>query len=161
MSQIDREIGLEYLGSVIEERLNNNQQVRMTVVGNSMYPLFRSKLDSVILAPVTDKIKKGDVVLYKRNTGQYVLHRIVKRKRDIYTANGDNQYWLETPLYEKQFLGKMVGFYRKNKQYDISTWWYRFYTMVWVLFRPLRGIMIRFLLNFAKLYQTKVKKREK
>ncbi len=161
MSQINREVGLEYLGSVIEERLNHNQHVRMTVVGNSMYPLFRSKLDSVVLEPVKNKIKKGDVVLYKRESGQYVLHRIVKRKGDVFTANGDNQYWLETPLYAKQFLGKMIGFYRKNKYYEITTWWYRLYAVIWVLFRPLRGIMIRFLLNFAKLYQTKVKKREK
>ena len=161
MSETNREVGLDQLGSVIEDGLKNGQQVRMTVVGSSMYPLFRSKLDSVVLAPIIDGVKKRDVILFKRSNGQYVLHRIIGHKGDIYSANGDNQYWIESPLFENQFLGKMIGFYRKNQSYTTKTLWYQFYSFIWVFFRPLRGLLIKILLYCAKIYRAWEKKSEK
>ncbi|MBE7043195.1 MAG: peptidase S24 [Ruminococcaceae bacterium] len=147
MNHSEREVGLDYLGTVIEERLQNGQQVQMTVVGNSMFPLFRNKLDSVILSPIQKRIKKGDVVLYKRTNGQYVLHRIIRYKKGVYSANGDNQYWIETPLFSEQFLGLMTGFHRKNKLYSTSALWYRIYSFVWVVARPLRGFILKILIK--------------
>ncbi len=161
MSETNREVGLDQLGKVIEDRLKNGQQVRMTVVGNSMFPLFRSKLDSVVLAPIVDGVKKRDVVLYKRSNGQYVLHRIIGRKGDIYSANGDNQYWIESPLFKNQFLGKMIGFYRKNQYYTTKTLWYQLYSLIWFFLRPFRGLLIKFLIYCAKIYRTREKKSEK
>ncbi len=157
MSETNREVGLDQIGTVIEDGLRNGQQVRMTVVGNSMFPLFRSKLDSVVLSPITNGVKKRDVVLYKRSNGQYVLHRIIRHKGDVYSANGDNQYWIESPLIETQFLGKMIGFYRKNQYYTTKTLWYQFYSFIWVFFRPFRGLLIKILICCAKIYRTREK----
>lgn len=142
MKREEREISLEVLGSVVEERLKNGQPVQMTVSGNSMFPLFRDKRDSVILSPVSGKIRTGDVMLYRRRDGQYVLHRVIRRKKHVYSANGDNQYWVETPLFREQFLGKMSGFYRKGEYRSVSSLWYRIYSFVWVRIRPFRGIVL-------------------
>ena len=161
MSETNREVGLEHIGTVIEDGLKNGQQVRMTVVGNSMYPLFRSKLDSVVLSPIFDGVKKRDVVLYKRSNGQYVLHRIIRCKRGVYSANGDNQHWIESPLFENQFLGKMIGFYRKNQYYSTKTLWYQVYSFIWVCAKPLRRVLIKFLIKCVTIYRTWEKKSEK
>lgn len=161
MSETNREVGLDQLGTVIEDGLKNGQQVQMTVVGHSMFPLFRNKLDSVVLSPISGRIKKGDVILYKRQNGQYVLHRIIRHKKGVYSANGDNQYWIESPLYEDQFLGKMVGFYRKNQYYTTQTLWYQWYSFLWVYAKPFRRILIKFLIGCANIYHSWVKKSEK
>ena len=45
-----------------------------------MFPLLKDNRDSFKLEKITSKPKKKDIVLYKRDNGQYVLHRIIKEK---------------------------------------------------------------------------------
>ena len=52
-----------------------------TIVGISMYPLLRQRKDSVHIVKINKTLKKNDVILYKRDTGQYVLHRLIKIKK--------------------------------------------------------------------------------
>lgn len=151
MSSPDREIGLDQLGAMAEEGLKNGQQVRMTVVGNSMYPLFRNRMDSVILSPITKRIQTRDVVLYKRNNGQYVLHRMIKRKGNVYSANGDNQYWVESPLYPGQMIGVMTGFIRGEKEFSVCAPWYRLYSVLWTVGKKHRKLMLRIIRKLIKL----------
>lgn len=155
-----REVGLDQLGKLAEERLKAGQQVRLTVVGNSMYPLFRSKCDSVVLAPISGDIKKNDVVLYRRKNGQYVMHRIIQRKHGVYAANGDNQAWVEKPLYREQLLGRMIAFVRNGKYVTVNRFWYRVYRFVWTKGKPFRRTMIRLLQRAAKM-RAWVRKSEK
>jgi hypothetical protein len=42
--------------------------------------------------------KKYDVIFYRRENGQYVLHRIIKIKKDGYVCRGDNQTAKEYPV---------------------------------------------------------------
>lgn len=48
-------------------------------VGDSMFPIIRER-DLLIIEAVKEPLKVGDVPLYKRDSGQYVLHRIVEIK---------------------------------------------------------------------------------
>ena len=59
------------------ERISEGQSVKFSPKGVSMLPFIREGKDSVVISPVTEGLKKYDVVLYKRDSGQYVLHRIV------------------------------------------------------------------------------------
>ena len=152
MSSPDREIGLDQLGAMAEEGLLNGQQVRMTVVGNSMYPLFRNRKDSVILSPITKRIQTRDVVLYKRSNGQYVLHRMIKRKGNVYSANGDNQYWVESPLYPGQMIGVMTGFIRGEREFSGRTPWYRLYSFLWTVGKKHRRLMLWIMSKLIKLH---------
>ena len=47
-----------------------------TNVGDSMYPTIQPR-DLLVIEAVSGPLKVGDVPLYKRDSGQYVLHRIV------------------------------------------------------------------------------------
>ena len=49
-------------------------------------------------------MKKRDIILYKRDSGQYVLHRIVKVKDNTFTLVGDNQHELEHGIRLDQIL---------------------------------------------------------
>lgn len=79
----------------IEESIKINGYHLATVVGDSMMPLLRNRRDMVKVVPVVGVLKKYDLPLYKRPTGEYVLHRIVKVKKEHYIICGDNRFLRE------------------------------------------------------------------
>ena len=68
----------------IENAIKENGFYLSTIVGDSMMPLLRNRRDTVKIIPVSGRLKKYDLPLYKRPDGKYVLHRIVKVKKDHY-----------------------------------------------------------------------------
>ena len=65
----------------------------LRVTGSSMHPVLRDQKDTVYLQKPQKPLKTGDVILYRRDNGAYVLHRIVKcRGEGRYICSGDNQY---------------------------------------------------------------------
>lgn len=91
-----------------------------TPIGISMMPLLRQRIDTVKLTKITRPLKRGDVVLYQRPTGKYVLHRIVKVKGDKYHICGDNQVTLERNVPDSWMIAVMEGFYREDDYIDIE-----------------------------------------
>lgn len=79
----------------IEESLIKNGFHLSTVVGTSMMPLLRQGKDLVKVIPFTGKLLKYDIALFKRPTGEYVLHRVTKIKKDFYVICGDNRFLRE------------------------------------------------------------------
>ena len=88
MSELNVSVG--QLGKLVEDAVFEGRNVEIAVVGNSMYPLFVSKRDKVTLSPV-GKLKRKQIVFYKRTDGSYVLHRIVNVKRGYLLISGDNE----------------------------------------------------------------------
>lgn len=76
-----------------------------------MLPMLRQGVDSVVLFPLPEKLKKYDLPLYQRDNGQYVLHRVVKSGAS-YTCIGDNQFDYETGLRHVQMIALVTAFYR-------------------------------------------------
>ena len=56
------------LSPIMEECLRSGKKVRLTVVGNSMFPLFSSKRDSVVLSK-KESYRKYDIIFYRRENG--------------------------------------------------------------------------------------------
>ena len=61
-----------------------------TNAGDSMYPTILPR-DLLVIEAVTKPLKKYDIPLYKRDSGQYVLHRIIDIKDNSYVICGDNR----------------------------------------------------------------------
>ena len=78
--------------SSFEEELDKKGILVYTNKGNSMYPLIRQGKDVLIIKKCNTRLKKMDVPLYKRESGQYVLHRIIKVNENDYVIRGDNTY---------------------------------------------------------------------
>lgn len=122
---------------VIEACLNEDKKVRLTVVGNSMFPLFSNKRDSVVLSKKTE-YKKYDIVFYKRENGACVLHRIVGSRDGAFFLCGDHQTWLEYPIYPSQVMGAVVQFQRKGRDRSAASIPFRLYSVLWCAVRPFR-----------------------
>ena len=73
----------------IEDVLKEDRIFVSTTVGVSMYPMLRSRRDTIIIEPYEGRLKKYDIPLYKRGS-RYVLHRIVDVLPDSYVICGDN-----------------------------------------------------------------------
>lgn len=125
---------------LIEEQLAAGKTVRFSPRGISMLPMLRQGVDSVVLSPVPERLHKYDLPLYRRESGQFVLHRIVKAG-DTYTCVGDNQFDLEPGLKHEQMLALVTAFYRGEKYHSVTEPGYRLYCRMWHYSRPLRRFL--------------------
>lgn len=123
----------------IETLLKSGQSVQLFPQGYSMYPLLVPGRDEVILSPLPDRpLRRGEVALYRRDTGILVLHRICRCKEDGYYMVGDNQVQVEGPLRKEQVIGIMSGFVRKGKLFSSDDLLYRILSRIWLVMRPVR-----------------------
>ncbi len=94
--------------------------------GTSMLPLLHEGSDSVELIK-PDGCQVGDVLLYRRANGQFVLHRLIAADRDSLTFCGDNQTLLEYDVPKSAVLAKMSGYYTGDEHRALDTPEYRRY----------------------------------
>jgi len=111
------EIDLKELWPLINEAIMAGGEFRLFHKGMSMMPLLREGKDSVLLTAPTD-LKKNDIVLYIRSSGQFVMHRIVKVKGDEYIMCGDNQCVLERGIKKENIVAKVKGVYRGSEYFE-------------------------------------------
>ncbi len=97
--------------------------------GTSMLPLIREGIDTVKLVKITKKLKKYDVVLYKRANNQFVLHRIVKVNKDGFNMLGDNQFHIEKGVPKDSVIALMDGLFRQDKYISMDTFYLKLYAV--------------------------------
>ena len=69
----------------------------------------------------TDTYQKGDIVLYKSSEGHYVLHRILKIKKDKVILAGDHNPFKDKPIEKSQILGVLSTISKKDgKIFDLT-----------------------------------------
>ena len=103
-----------------EEVLEKDNELFFTNVGYSMYPLIRQREDILHIVKTND-VKRGDIILYKSEVDHYVLHRILKIKKDKIICAGDYNYFKDKPITNEQVLGKLVDIKKKDgKTIDLS-----------------------------------------
>ena len=138
-SLLEKQVPLDALMPLIRERLENGQSVQFSPKGTSMLPMLRQGIDSVTLSPLPRQLCKYDLPLYRRENGQYVLHRIVKCG-ETYTCIGDNQFVPEVGLRREQMIAVVTAFRRGEKSCSVSSLSHRVYCRLWHYSRPIRRI---------------------
>lgn len=101
-------------------QLEENGEIRGRTVGNSMLPLFRDSRDLVIIKKSNNNYKTNDVVLYrKKETDEFILHRVLNVNGDNLVTRGDNRFSKEYISYE-DLIGVMTAFERNGKYYECA-----------------------------------------
>ena len=154
-----RRLPMEQLAQLITLQLESGGRANLTVTGSSMLPMLRNGVDAVELIQPTGQGQKGDILLYRRKNGQYVLHRVIALTDSGYICCGDNQAERE-PVDREQVLAVVDGFTRGGKRYDLSNGFYRLYTALWVGLFPLRRYYIAVRRPLGRL-RTRLKKKWK
>ena len=137
---VDNEVYLGMLKELIEE----GRDVPLTVTGGSMTPFVIHKRDSVVLSPVRGSLKRGDVVMYQREGGMYVLHRIVKVCRDgTYVLCGDAQTVKEPGVRRDQIFARVISIKRKGKIKKPGSFFWFFFSKIWSRLIPFRRRILK------------------
>ena len=145
--KIETKIYLSFLKEMIEQ----NTDVSIVISGNSMSPFLVNQRDVIYLSKINRKLKKGDLVLYQRLSGQYVVHRIVKVKKSGYYLAGDNQIAVEGPILDKQIFGLVTKVKRKGKWIEAGNFWWEFFEHVWIWVLPWRMIILKIYKKVCKI----------
>ena len=128
------------LAPIIKEVVKSGRSVKIYPRGRSMLPMIKEGRDSVTLSKIpSDGIKKYDVILYMRNNGEYILHRVVN-VGETYTCVGDARFVLERGIKEEQIIAVVTSFTKKGKDYTKNSVGYKIYYRLRHLSRPLRRV---------------------
>jgi hypothetical protein len=134
---LDKKIRLDDAMEIIKEKLDSGFEVTFSPHGVSMLPFLKSGRDTVTLSPAPERLKRYDIPLYKRENGQYVLHRIV-RVGDTYTCVGDNQLYLEKGIRHDQIIAVVTSCVRNGKKISPNSLKWRAYAVFWCNTRLIR-----------------------
>lgn len=128
----------------LEEYLRATGKLACRNVGTSMLPMLKQGRDVFTVSAYRGgKLKKYDVVLFKRKSGEYILHRIVKTPDDgTYVLMGDNCCYKESGIRKEDILGVMISFDHRGRTISTDSALYKFYSRIWCYFSPFR-IFIR------------------
>lgn len=129
--------------STFEEEIQRNGKLVYTNVGDSMNPLIRQGRDLLVVSKVNGRLRKYDIPLYKRDSGQYVLHRILKVRKDDYVTCGDNRWQKEYGITDSHIIGVLTAVVRNGKEIPVTDKKYRLYVHLWCDFFYIRAFILR------------------
>lgn len=128
--------------SSFERVLAQKGRLVYTNVGDSMKPLIKDR-DLLVIVPVKRTLKTLDVPLYKRESGQYVLHRIIGKKDGAYVMCGDNRCQREYGITDKNVIGVLESIIRNGREVPVNNGKLRVYAVFWQFLYPIRYIYLR------------------
>ena len=120
-SRMTESYSLSELEAIIRRVTDSGGEFELYPKGTSMLPLILEGRDSVILSCLPDELTAGDVVLYRRDDGSYVLHRIIGCDGGTYTMCGDNQYNAEPGIRRDQMIAFASAFIINGKRIEADS----------------------------------------
>lgn len=128
--------------SSFEQVIEEKGELIYTNVGDSMYPLIRPR-DLLVIKRPELPLRRLDIPLYKRDNGQYVLHRIVKIKNGEYYICGDNRVGIETGITDRHIIGVLTDIIRGGETISVYNFRNRLYAHTWCDFMLIKRIIFR------------------
>ena len=138
------------------EVIGQGRLFRIPVTGTSMIPTIQGDWDEVLIGKAEFPLKKYDIPLYRRDNGQFVLHRVISVEPDgTYTCCGDHQWVKEPGIRPDQIVGAAAFFIRKGKQIDLQSAGFRRWSRFWHALMPIRRPLVALYSKFQKLHKKK------
>lgn len=136
----------------LAEQLDRSGIIIHTNKGTSMLPLLRENRDLMVIRKKdTAYLRKYDAVLYLRDNGEYVLHRVLKVNTDSYWVIGDNCINGEE-IHDNQILGVLEEIVRGGKTIKVTDKSYRIFVRVWWIIYPIRVLFKKIKMNLYRCH---------
>lgn len=140
----------EYV-SVLRELVEQGREVSLIISGSSMSPFLIHERDVICFKKPDRELRRGDMVFYQRDSGQFVMHRILRVKPEGFYIIGDAQTEIEGPVRREQIFALITKVKRKEKWLEPGDFWWEFFAKVWLRMIPVRravmslyGILYKF-----------------
>ena len=109
-------VGAEDFMPVAAELVSGGASVPLVVSGSSMEPFLRDGRDTVILtSPTSDAPRRGDIMLFTRQDGSYVLHRVCRVTPEALWFVGDAQSFIEGPIPRESLVAAVRTVIRRGR----------------------------------------------
>lgn len=131
----------EYI-DVLRGLTDEGKEVSMLIAGSSMNPFLVHYRDTIFFKKPDRPLRRGDMVFYQRESGQYVMHRILRVKKDGLYIVGDAQTEIEGPVRPEQVFAIITRVVRKGKTISPGDFWWEFFEHVWLCFVPVRRVIM-------------------
>lgn len=129
--------------SALRDLVNEGKECRLLISGSSMAPFLVHERDSIIFSKPQRELQRGDMVFYQRETGQFVMHRILHVKPEGLYIVGDAQTEIEGPVNPSQVFAVVTKAQRKGKWIGPGDFWWWFFCTVWLRLVPVRKIILK------------------
>ena len=133
----------EKLMPLLPELLEETSAVPLVISGSSMAPFLVHGRDTVFLSKLSAPPKRGDMILYRRDCGAYILHRVFRVKNGLYTMLGDAQVTPEPGIRAEQCIAIVTAVRRKGKVLKRGSFLWWFFEKAWPRLRPFRPYLLR------------------
>lgn len=145
MNHITRTVPPEVLFPDYSELLSTPgvEALPVTISGNSMAPFLKHGRDTVFLSKISRPIRRGDMILYRRPSGAYILHRVYKAKNGVMTMIGDAQVSLEPGVPQENAEAMVSSVIRKGKRLTKTSPVWFFYEKIWLTLVPIRPVIFK------------------
>jgi len=120
------------------ELVAQGETVPLVISGGSMVPFLVHRRDTVYLSRISRPLKKGDMILYRRQSGDYILHRICAVRGQTYDLVGDAQTVIEPGIRPEQVLALVTAVRRKGRLLEEGSFLWLFFEKVWIRVIPAR-----------------------
>lgn len=139
----------------------DGEEILLRVTGGSMMPLLFHNRSVVYLRRETAyQPRKGDIVLFRRLDGAFVLHRVHKLEENgCLVINGDAQRWTERIL-PIQVMATVTHFVRRKRDVSVESPGYRLYKALWCPLRFLHPLGARLVHYWHRIPQKLFGKRK-
>lgn len=130
--------------AMLQPLIDNNHELKISPSGMSMYPFLVGRRDQVFLRS-KQKMKpiRGDIVLFSRENGLHVLHRVHHVIGNEYFLLGDAQTWIEGPIVEENIRAIATAVVWRGKRISCKNRVLRLSAELWMLLRPIRPLVLR------------------
>ena len=108
------------LVEVKKEALNRGYELILSTLGASMFPLLGSRNKIIVIKCDFEKLKPGDIILFKSptNDGVLIAHRLIRKTKNkngyIFITKGDTNFNNDKPFSEEAIIGKIIKIKKKN-----------------------------------------------
>lgn len=142
MEQRKQKVDTSLLLEEYRKLLETVDQLPLLISGNSMSPFLIHGRDTVYLTKVNRPLRRGDIVLYRRKNGAYILHRICTVEEDTFSIIGDAQTEIEQGIAREQIFAMVCAADRKGKWQAPGCLWWDFFAKFWIRIIPVRPIVL-------------------
>ena len=143
-------MSMSQLVDMLKSDTQLTREVYVTVNGTSMEPFLHDGQDSVIFSDLPKKLRRGDILLFKRKNGSFAMHRVYSiGKNGSVSFLGDNQSVVEKDISPEDILLYVPEVIRNGKKINCTRGFWRsvmtFYMKVRVKYPTAANRVFRFL----------------
>jgi len=117
--------------SSLSELLAEGKEAAFPVSGSSMVPFLVPGRDRVLLRKPDRPLRVGDIALFRRESGRFILHRVCRVSDRGCWFVGDSQKEIEGPIPSERICGIVIQAYRKGEWIAPGNRVWDFFSVFW------------------------------